>query len=86
MKKFLYSKTFKLSPSALSELSERRNNNSPYSKTMRLQVGEAFVVYGKTRSEVPMPYGQAKKKGIKFVTRANYRIGDKTGLLVTRIA
>jgi hypothetical protein len=86
MQKFLYSKTFKLSQSALSELSERRNNNSPYSKTLNLQVGEAFVIYGRTRSGVPLPYGKAKKKGIKFITKSNYRIGDKSGLLVTRIA
>lgn len=86
MTKFKFSKTFKVTPSDLKQLSVRGNPNTPYAKTLKLKVGEAFVIYGKKVEDVYLPYSQAKKLGIKFVTKSNYRLGDKKGLLVTRVA
>ena len=85
MAKYNFSKTFKMSPMALKEISIRGNPNTPYAKALSLKVGEAFVVYGKTIEEVYLPYSRAKKLGMKFATRSNYKLGEKKGLLVTRI-
>lgn len=81
-----FSKKFKMSPAQAKEITSRGNPNTAYAKTLSLKVGEAFVIYGKTIQDVYLPYTQAKKLGIKFVTKSNYRLGDKKGLLVTRIA
>ena len=86
MSKFSYSKVIKLKPSDLKDISSRGNPNTPYAKTLALKVGEAFVVYGKTIEEVYLPYSRAKKLGMKFITKSNYRLNDKKGLLVARVA
>ena len=86
MSKFSFSKVIKMSPSDLKGISSRGNPNTPYAKTLALKVGEAFVVYGKTIDEVYLPYSRAKKLGMKFITKSNYRLNDKKGLLVARVA
>ena len=86
MSKFSFSKVIKLKPSDLKDISSRGNPNTPYAKTLALKVGEAFVVYGKTIEEVYLPYSRAKKLGMKFITKSNYRLNDKKGLLVARVA
>lgn len=86
MAKFSFSKVIKLKPSDLKDISNRGNPNTPYAKTLALKVGEAFVVYGKTIEEVYLPYSRAKKLGMKFITKSNYRLNDKKGLLVARVA
>jgi hypothetical protein len=86
MAKFNFSKTFNIQPSVMKEIVMRGNPNSPYSKTLKLKVGEAFVIYNATLADVHLPYTKAKKLGIKFATKSNFRLGDRKGLLVTRIS
>ena len=86
MTKFNFSKTFKMSPSELKTLSARGDPNTPRAKTLNLKVGEAFVIYGKTIEDVYLPYSRAKKLGMKFITKSNYRLGEKKGLLITRVS
>jgi hypothetical protein len=86
MAKFQFSKVFKASPQVVQEVTVRRNSNSLYSRTLNLKVGEAFVVYNANLSDVHLPYMRAKKLGIKFSVKSNFRIGDKKGLLVLRVS
>lgn len=86
MKKFSFSKPIMFSASEIKSLKTRGNPNTPYAKVLSLKVGEGFVVYGKTQEEIGLPYQQAKKLGIKFTTKSNYRVGDKKGTLVVRVS
>ena len=86
MAKYNFSKTFKMDPSVLKQIAIKGDPNSPYAKTLKLRVGEAFVVYNATLDDVYLPYSRAKKLGMKFVTKSNFRLGEKKGLLVTRIS
>jgi hypothetical protein len=86
MAKFQYSKVFKPSQQVVQEVTVRRNSNSPYSRTLSLKVGEAFVIYNASLGDVHLPYMRAKKLGIKFAVKSNFRINDKKGLLVLRVS
>lgn len=86
MAKFNFSKVFKLDPSVVKAITSRQDPNSPYTRTLNLKVGEGFVIYNCGLSDVHLPYSRAKKLGIKFVTKSNYRLNDRKGLLVVRIA
>jgi hypothetical protein len=83
--KHVLSKVFKPSIDVIREVTIRRNSNSVYSRTLSLKVGEAFVVYNASLSDVHLPYMRAKKLGIKFSVKSNFRLGDKKGLLVLRV-
>jgi hypothetical protein len=83
--KHVLSKVFKPSIDVIREVTIRRNSNSVYSRTLNLKVGEAFVVYNASLSDVHLPYMRAKKLGIKFSVKSNFRLGDKKGLLVLRV-
>ena len=85
MPKLTFSNTFNISPTEVKRL-RTKNVNSVYSKTLNLEVGEAFVIFDKTLSDVNIPYGIAKQRNMKIVTKSNYRTGNRQGLLVTRIA
>lgn len=85
MKKYSFSKTLSFSQNEIKNLKSRGNPNTPYAKTLALKVGEGFVVYGTTQEELGLPYQQAKKLGMKFCTKSNYRVGDKKGTLVFRV-
>lgn len=85
MPKLTFSNTFKISPAEVKKL-RSRNVNSVYSKTLNLEVGEAFVIFDKTLCDVNIPYGTAKQRNMKIATKSNYRAGNRQGLLVTRIA
>jgi hypothetical protein len=86
MAKYNFSKTFMMDPSVLKQIAIKGDPNSPYAKTLKLRIGEAFVVYNATLDDVYLPYSRAKKLGMKFVTKSNFRLGEKKGLLVTRIS
>lgn len=86
MAKFQYSKVFKPSQQVVQDVTVRRNSNSPYSRTLSLKIGEAFVIYNANLGDVNLPYMRAKKLGIKFAVKSNFRIGDKKGLLVLRVS
>ena len=83
--KHVLSKVFKPSIDVIREVTIRRNSNSVYSRTLSLKVGEAFVIYNASLSDVHLPYMRAKKLGIKFSIKSNFRLGDKKGLLVLRV-
>ena len=83
--KHVLSKVFKPSIDVIREVTIRRNSNSVYSRTLSLKVGEAFVIYNASLSDVHLPYVRAKKLGIKFSVKSNFRLGDKKGLLVLRV-
>jgi hypothetical protein len=83
--KHVLSKVFKPSIDVIREVTIRRNSNSVYSRTLSLKVGEAFVIYNASLSDVHLPYMRAKKLGIKFSVKSNFRLGDKKGLLVLRV-
>ena len=83
--KHVLSKVFKPSIDVIREVTIRRNSNSVYSRTLSLKVGQAFVVYNASLSDVHLPYMRAKKLGIKFSVKSNFRLGDKKGLLVLRV-
>lgn len=84
--KYMFSKTFKPSVEVVRQVTARRNSNSAYSRTLNLKVGEAFVIYNASLSDVHLPYMRAKKLGIKFSVKSNFRLGDKKGLLVMRVS
>lgn len=84
--KHVLSKVFKPSIDVIREVTIRRNSNSVYSRTLNLKVGEAFVIYNASLSDVHLPYMRAKKLGIKFSVKSNFRLGDKKGLLVLRVS
>lgn len=86
MKKFACSKSLTFSQSEIKALKSRGNPNTPYAKTLALKVGEGFVVYGAKQEELALPYQTARKLGIKFTTKSNYRVGDKKGTLIVRVA
>jgi hypothetical protein len=85
MSKIACSKVFKMSSVEVKKLQIRGNPNTPYARTLALRVGEAFVVYNKKLEDLGLPYSQAKKLGIKFTTKSNFRYGDKKGTLIARI-
>ena len=86
MKKLAYSKSIMFTPTEIKSLKSRGNPNTPYAKTLALRVGEGFVIYGVKQEDVALPYQTASKRGIKFTTKSNYRVGDKKGTLVVRIS
>jgi hypothetical protein len=45
MAKHNFSKIFKMDPMVLKQIAIKGDPNSPYAKTLKLRVGEAFVVY-----------------------------------------
>jgi hypothetical protein len=83
--KYAFSKVFKPTVDVVRQVTSKRNSNSPYSKTLSLRVGEAFVIYNASLSDVHLPYTQAKKLGMKFSVKSNFRMNDKKGLLVLRV-
>jgi len=85
MSKFAFSKVFKFPSSEVKKLHIRGNPNTPYARTLSLKVGEAFVVYNKKLEDLGLPYSQAKKLGMKFTTKSNFRHGDKKGTLIVRV-
>lgn len=82
----VFSKVFRPSVEVVRQVTTRRNSNSAYSRTLSLKVGEAFVIYNASLSDVHLPYMRAKKLGIKFSVKSNFRLGDKKGLLVMRVS
>lgn len=85
MDKFTFSRIIKIPASVVKSIAVRGNPNTVYAKTLSLKPGEGFVVYGKTTTELSLPYQQAAKLGIKFIARSNFKLGDKRGTLIYRI-
>ena len=84
--KYSFSKTFKLASSEIKRLKSKGDPNTPYARTLALKPGEAFIVYNKKLEDLGLPYSQAKKLGMKFTTKSNYRVGDRKGTLIVRIS
>jgi hypothetical protein len=85
MSKLLFSRVIKISPKEVKSIAVRGNPTTAYAKTLALKPGEGFVVYGKSTTDLSLPYQQAAKLGIKFIARSNYKLGDKKGTLIYRV-
>ena len=86
MRKYSFSRVFKLPSAEVKKLKSKGDPNTPYARTLALRPGEAFVVYNQKLEDLGLPYAQAKKLGMKFTTKSNFRFGDKKGTLVVRIS